>query len=176
MCKPRCPPVMCTKAMPAPPCKLVKSVEKDRNGCPKHPGGIKVCPTPKPCPSTADICAGKATCQHNCRCPMCKPRCPPVMCTKAMPAPPCKLVKSAEKDRNGCPKHPCGIKVCPTPKPCPSTADICAGKATCQHKCPCPMCKPRCPPVMCTKAMPAPPCKLVKSAEKDRNGCPKHPC
>jgi poly(3-hydroxybutyrate) depolymerase len=146
--KPRCPKVMCAQALPAPPCKLLKSPAKDGNGCLKHPCGIKVCD--KPCPSTADICSGKAKCQLNCKCPRCMPPKPPVVCK----CPTCPVEQYDEEAEmlqlgNGCSCMPCKKPII-KPTVCPSAEAICAGKAECQDKCPCPKCKPSSNPSVLT--------------------------
>merc|ERR1711998_597257 len=83
--------------------------------------------------------------------PTSKP-CPVPMCPKVMPKPGCSRIKSDEKNKLGCPLHPCGKLVCKvikTPEvPCPSPS--------------------------CTHGPPG--CKYLISTEKKANGCLRYPC
>ena len=80
---PKCPMRMCPRTMIPIGCRLERSNEKDRRGCPKDPCGKVVCD-----------------------------KCPPPICPATLPRPGCKKVHTEEKDSDGCPKHPCGKEVC----------------------------------------------------------------
>merc|ERR1711968_48551 len=96
------------------------------NGCSCAP--CKQIFKPTVCPSPADICAGKAKCERKCPCPKWP------MLGGCMHG--CSDGKTAKKSKD----DSCELILKPTV--CPSPADICAGKAKCERKCPCPKCKP----------------------------------
>lgn len=118
-------------------------------------------PPPTACPSTTDICAGKAKCVAGCPCPKCKPpETAGVDCSKYAD---CTMQNPCLKDGGSCaPTDKATGKCLSSTKrctkyggatACPSATDICAGKATCLKGCACPAClpKPKPAPGPCVK-------------------------